>query len=900
MVKKRSGLFQILLKQGNAIAKSFFRRIAHPITLFLTILLTGATLPTFAHIVAGNSIVESGSDAQKLVDLGRSLYEAQRYSEAAATLQQAIADFKANGDGLKEAIAQSNLSLVYQQLGQWDLAEKAIYQSMNLLKNGQNRSTAQAQVLAQALDVQGRLYLIRGQAESALNTWRQAANIYARVGDEMGVNRNRINQAQALQSLGLYHQAQNILTQANQSLQKQPDSPLKAKGLRSLGNVFRAIGALKQSQEILEQSLAVAQRSQSSQDISAALLSLGNTARARADIPTALRLYQQASEAAVLESDRIQAQLNQLSLLVEITQTRRGSASVPAPQSPSPITNDQLPITKIQQLLPQIQAQLNNLPPSRAAVYARINLAQSLIRLKQQNYTNAPAETEIAKILVAAIQQAKSLQDKQATSYALGILGELYEVAQQRSNAREVTQQALFIAQTIDAKDIAYRWQWQMGRLLKQEGNIKGAIAAYTEAVNNLKSIRRDLSAVNPDVQFNFRDEVEPVYRQLVDLLLQSEPSQENLLQARNLIESLQLAELENFFRASCLDANPELIDRVVDREDKTAAVIYPIILSDRIQVILKLPTQEKLRHYVTYKSQIEVEKLLDELRRQLTEPDAIEDVKSLSQQVYDWLIKPAATDLAQSNVKTLVFVLDGALRNVPMAALYNGKQYLVENYSIALTPGLQLLEPKPLQTEKLQALIGGLTEARLGFSALPNVENEVKEIQSEVSSRVIINQEFTSNNLQNRINLLPFPVIHLATHGQFSSDAEKTFILAWDKPINVNELNNFLRNRSENKDNVIELLVLSACRTAAGDKRAALGLAGVAVRAGARSTLASLWYLDDRSTAVLMSEFYREYANQRLTKAEALRRAQLSLLQSREYSLPMYWAPYVLVGNWL
>ena len=507
---------------------------------------------------------------------------------------------------------------------------------------------------------------------------------------------------------------------------------------------------------------------------------------------------------------------------------------------------------------------------------------------------------EIAQVLVAAIQQAKSLQDQQATSYALGIMGELYEVAQQRENAQEVTQQALFIAQKIDAKDIAYRWQWQMGRLLKQEGNIKGAIAAYTEAVNNLKSIRRELSAVNPDVQFNFRDEVEPVYRQLVDLLLQSEPSQENLLQARNLIESLQLAELENFFRAACLDANPELIDRIVDKEDKTAAVIYPIILGDRIEVILKLPTQEKLRHYVTYKSQTEVEKLLDELRRQLTEPDAIEDVKSLSQQVYDWLIKPAATDLAQSNVKTLVFVLDGALRNVPMAALYNGKQYLVENYSIALTPGLQLLEPKPLQPERLQALIGGLTEARLGFSPLPNVENEVKEIQSEVSSRVIINQEFTSNNLQNRINLLPFPVVHLATHGQFSSDAEKTFILAWDKPINVNELNNFLRNRNENKANAIELLVLSACRTAAGDKRAALGLAGVAVRAGARSTLASLWYLDDRSTAVLMSEFYREYANQRLTKAEALRRAQLSLLQSKEYNLPMYWAPYVLVGNWL
>jgi CHAT domain-containing protein len=851
-----------------------------------------ASLPSFAHIVAENSIVESVSDAEKLVDLGRNLYSVQRYAEAATVLQQAIADFKAKGDGLQGAIAQSNLSLVYQQLGQWDLAENAIAQSLNLLQTSGNTSTAQSQILAQALDVRGRLYLLRGQGENALNTWRQASNIYARLGDETGVIRNRINQAQALQALGLYHQAQNALTQGNQSLQKQPDSPLKAKGLRSLGNVFRVIGDLKQSQEILEQSLAVAKRSPSPQDISAALLSLGNTARARADIPTALTLYQQASEAAVSASERIQAQLNQLSLLVEM---QRSSGA--GENSPSPITNYQLPI-------PNIEANLNNLPPSRATVYARINLAQSLIRLKEQNYTNARSESEIAQVLVAAIQQAKSLQDKQATSYALGILGELYEVAQQRSNAQEVTQQALFIAQTIDAKDIAYRWQWQMGRLLKQEGNIKGAIAAYTEAVNNLKSIRRELSAVNPDVQFNFRDEVEPVYRQLVDLLLQSEPSQENLVQARNLIESLQLAELENFFRASCLDANPELIDRIVDREDKTAAVIYPIILGDRLEVILKLPTQAKLRHYVSYKSQNEIETTLEQLRQSLLDVTQTSQVKRQSQQVYELLILPIESELANSKIKNLVFVLDGSLRNIPMAVLYDKQQekYLVEKYAIALAPGLQLIQPKPLQKQQLRALTGGVAEGReiedRKFPPLGNVRLELERIQSEVSnSEQLLNQTFTITNLQNQLNSNNFSVVHIATHGEFSSNPEATFILTWNQLLKARDFDNLLRVSNQNLSNTIELLVLSACKTAQGDKRAALGLAGIAVRAGARSTLATLWSVDDESTTKLMSRFYGELKTG-VNKSAALQRAQLAVFANEKR--PYFWASYVLVGNWL
>jgi CHAT domain-containing protein len=196
--------------------------------------------------------------------------------------------------------------------------------------------------------------------------------------------------------------------------------------------------------------------------------------------------------------------------------------------------------------------------------------------------------------------------------------------------------------------------------------------------------------------------------------------------------------------------------------------------------------------------------------------------------------------------------------------------------------------------------LLGGLTQSRHGFSALLNVEDELQTVDSALSSRLLINQEFTTHNLTQLVTESSLPIVHLATHGQFSSDAEKTFILAWDRPILVKELGALLKAGDRNRTDPIELLVLSACETATGDKRAALGLAGVALESGTRSTLASLWNLEDASGAAFIDQLYQALAQSQVTKAEALRQAQLALLQDPDYRHPTYWSAYVLVGNWL
>lgn len=363
---------------------------------------------------------------------------------------------------------------------------------------------------------------------------------------------------------------------------------------------------------------------------------------------------------------------------------------------------------------------------------------------------------------------------------------------------------------------------------------------------------------------------------------------------ARETIEALQLAELENFLRSACLEAKTTQIDQI----DANAAVIYPIILPDQLTVIAALPGRALSVHN-TKLPKGDVEKTLEKMLESLNPVSPDEERLQVSQQIYQWLIQPIAQELEQSKVKTLTFVLDGTLRNIPIAALHDGERYLIEKYSVAITPGLQLVEPRSLsQSQRLNALVGGLTEERQGFSSLPGVAREATQIASKLNTQIFLDRKFTKQNLQESIQETQFPLIHLATHGQFSSKLSDTFLLMWDDRLAIEGLRNLLKSRSDKTP--IELLVLSACDTAEGDQRATLGLAGLAVRSGARSTLATLWAVNDNSTAELMTEFYRSLSQQHMSKAESLRQAQLKLLKDPGYQHPYYWSPFILIGNWL
>ncbi|ESA37869.1 tetratricopeptide repeat domain protein [Leptolyngbya sp. Heron Island J] len=801
---------------------------------------------------------------------GSALFAAGRLAAAADVWQQAAQQYETQGNHLEQARALYYLALADFNLGRWELAHQANGQSQTLLKT----AATDTALLGANLNLQGQLQLVLGQPEQAIETWQQAAAIYVSVGDATGQLGAQLNRARALQTLGHYQQSQQLLEQSLAKIQTQADPAVKATGLKLLGIALQAVGDLERSQSLLTESLALTQPLVATKPIfanqaSATLLSLGNTLAASGETAAALTHYQQAANLAIQPLARLEAQLNQLQLLVKTEQW-----------------------SQAQPLISALPHQLQALPPGRDTVYAQVNFAASWMRFAQGR--DQSAQTRIAQLLADAVQMARGIGDIRAEAFALGQLGHLYETVQQWQDAQQVTQEAMQLAQGLDAPDLKMAWQWQLGRILKQQGQTDGAIAAYSEAVGSLQSLRQELVALNPDLQFSFLETVEPVYRELVALLLDNQPQQPQLQQARQLIESLQLAELDNFFRHACLEAKSQLIDTV----DPTAAIVYPIILADRLAVIVSRPGLP-LIHYETRLPQPEIEAAIAQLQLYLNPHFFEADRLRVSQQLYDWLIRPATDFLAET--QTLVFVLDGTLRNLPMAVLHDGQHYLVERYGIALSPGLQLLEPQSLSVGQLDVLTGGLSVPQQGFAALPAVDIEVNQIAATLPTTQLLNQTFTTDRLKRTLNDVPFSVVHLATHGQFSSRVEDTFLVTWDGRINVQDLDALLQPRRRDPQQPLELLVLSACQTATGDKRAALGLAGMALRSGARSTLATLWQVKDESTATLMAQFYQQLAeNPGMTKAAALRAAQLSLLQQPQYQHPFYWAPFVLVGNWL
>ena len=879
-------------------------RIVAPLFLFSS---TALTQPILALSVTGaqtssTSLSSSGNtssgNTKELTDRAQKFYQAGQFDQAIQLWQQASQIHDQQGNLLGLSITLSNLSLAHQKLGQWQPATTTIAKSLEIARALSPNPTSQG-AIAQALDIQGNLQLVMGKAEEAMTTWQQASAIYEQLGDRPNQLRNTLNQAQALKIQGFYRRSRQSLEAVQSTLSDVNDPLLKAIALHNYGDILIAVGELKLARKPLEQSLKLLETTapeQTGEELSTLYLSLGNLARLEADVEAAKSFYKKSIQISETVSKKasekisgrsllsLQANLNLFSLIIESSEVFESDEILAALEMRSQV----------------IAPTLASLAPSRDVIFARINYGENLLKATKSVSADKAKLLlrESATNLAEAVKQAKEINDDRATAYALGSLGSVYEQSNQIEEAQNLTQQALAIAQSINSPDIAYRWQWQLGRILKAKNDIKGAILAYTEAVNGLRQIRSDLAFVNPNVQFSFRESVEPVYRQLVSLLLQDDPAgdkQTNLLKAQSMIESLQLAELVNFFRSDCLTAAQVDINQV----DRSAAVIYPILLEDRLEVIISLPNQP-LRHYSSPVTATQVDSLVAELRGNLLEVSS-DDYLPNSQKLYDWLIRPAESAIADSEIKTMVFVLDGSLKNVPMAVLHDGKQHLIENYSIALTPGLQLIDPKPIVKQKVTALVAGLTEARQGFSALPGVKGELQQINQQVpSSAVFLDNSFTKSNLSAMLTSLPFPIIHLATHGNFSSEAEDTYLLTYDGRMTIENLNQLLRSNSLSAMQPVELLILSACQTAVGDKRAALGLAGMAVRAGARSTIASLWSVNDEATSQFMIALYQSLSSGNVTRAESLRFAQQSLIKDKEHSHPYYWAPFILLGNWL
>jgi CHAT domain-containing protein/predicted negative regulator of RcsB-dependent stress response len=872
---------------------------------------------------------------------GKRLYDLGQLPGAEQALQQALQQAQGPED---RAIVLSNLALVQGQQGNWSAAEQSIATGLGLLESGPASERTQHQsLLAQSLNVQGRLLFGQGQADGAFTIWRRAEAIYRSIDDFDGIVRSRLRQARALQSLGFYRRSvDEILWPLGQLLQSQPDSLAKSTSLRSLGEALQVISPevvsltksvsqspsqsapqLKSAKDYLQASLTSAEAIQNSGAIATAKLSLANAIygdiidsynrgaigpaeqrETAKKLDRAIQLYQSVRSETGNPINSIRATLNQLNLWLDLSEVDTKDKAIV-----------DRALTEASALAPNISGVLATLPNDRPGIETRINGAHLLRRLKQLKPSIGINYADIQRLLDQSQTLAEASGDRRYQAQILGEQGAVAIEQQDLIKAFTQTERAISLAKAVNAPDVLYRQQERLGKLLEKRGDSAGAIAAYNGAITTLASLRSDLVGTNPEVLFSFQKSVDPIHRNLLRLLLQSngnKPSQDTLKRARGVLESLQREEITNFLQAACLRVNKVALEQVNSAQQ--TAIVYPFVLADRVATITSFPGQDGLELDSYPIAEAKIKGVIGRLRDRAGDSllnRASWNFTTDSDLLYHAIFTPKTEALLKQNkTETIVFVLDGQLRNIPMAALYNeaDKKFLIENYSIAITPGLELTDPKALGDTKLSAIAFGYTQS--GSQILPNgqsydypalefVTDEIDNLKKQLQTESIQDKDFTVGSFESILSSRAAPVVHLATHGQFSSNKDETFLLASDGFINIDTLSETLQKNARLTATPLELLVMSACETASGDDRAALGLAGVALRSGARSTVASLWPVDDQATSVLMDVFYQQIKG-RASKAKALQQAQLALMKQEGRDHPYFWASFILIGNWL
>ena len=541
---------------------------------------------------------------------------------------------------------------------------------------------------------------------------------------------------------------------------------------------------------------------------------------------------------------------------------------------------------------------------------------------------------------------------------AMDMLAQLYEDQQRHDEAILLTRRALAVTAGLPAGavgDREVRLEWRLGRMNGKLGRPAESLGAWQRAVRKVEALRQDLPIEDERGRSTYRTVLQPVYLGLVDgLLASADGSTEaqrkvTLRQVVDTIELLRQSELQDYLGDRCeVDAIKGGTVTVIARD---VAVLYPIVLDDRLELLLE--TSDGITRHRSSTSAQQVRTMTTRFARNLRSGG--EDHLSQAQQLYNWVLRPLEQDLARHGVKTLVVVPDASLRLVAVAAFHDGNRYAIEKFAVVMATGMsmtnterdvpidgvllaglttpgsvvdklskgavsQLLGPQAanqfgpptlLASRSVRSMRGAavaLADAPSDAASrsaalrealsLPGVGKEVAAINKVASGTRLLDQEFTVDNFRREAESGRYSVIHLASHGVFGGRSDATYLLAYDDLLTLDRLQSLLRSDTFRRK-PIELLSLSACETAEGDERSPLGLSGAAIKARARSVMGSLWPVSDEAAVDLMEGFYRGLIKEHLSKAQALQRSQVELLHKPGFAHPFYWAPFILIGNW-
>jgi CHAT domain-containing protein len=911
----------ILLKYANLSKRIIY--FSHQQLIKVLFLLTLVICLFFGQVVSAQT-----SNGNALVEQGIKDYNAGNFSNAIKNWQEALNQYKNNPSSA--AVVNENLARAYQQIGENKEAIASLSAAIrdygaveNIQQVGRMKSEL-AQVYSNLGQPRKAIALLCGKlVDKSKNQVSQEIECTPESAKQIAIKyKDKRGQVAALGILG---EAYRLIGNYDQAIKYLDVAQLVAPEYKflvfnSLGNAYKSRGQLRELQADSANKAGIFSKEQEF------------TKKSQEDYDRAYQYFQDSIKFARNEKQPL-AQMRGLLNLIQLgSQTNK-----------SKIIKDE----EFNKALKDALKVLEGLPDSGTKVYGAIDLAYLQRDAKGTSpFTYCPTalllsgNNEALNLLENSVLTSKKLQDNRLISYSNGALGHFWECNKDNDKALKYTQSAIVAADSrLSAKDSLYLWEWQAGRILDEQERKEEAIASYQRAFDTLEDIRRDILTAERDVQFDFRDVVRPLYQKLaqsrLDLLLigviADEGRGKELSKVVNTIDALKLAELQNYFGNDCIlsGLNPKQVGQLLEDNSvafKNTGFLSSIILEGKTGILLQLPNQATKFKWIEDPNQQDtnrivsrdtLQKKIAEFRKGLVEKETINYDTTIAAQLYDWIIRPFAEDIKPEKVKTLVFIQDGFLRSVPMAALYDSQQkkYLVETYAVATTPSLRLTTPKLRNRSTQKALILGLTEKATidgkTFDALTSVPYEVKAVESLFPNHTpLIDKDFVPESFQQTLDKTTYPIVHIASHAQFGIIPEDTFIVTGkNQKLTISQLENSLRNLNSKSDSV-ELLTLTACETAVGDDRATLGLAGVALQVGVKSAIASLWSVNDESTSELVKTFYTNYRNAGMSIAEALQQAQIRMIHAKElpqseginiqYDHPAYWAAMIAIGNWL
>jgi len=552
----------------------------------------------------------------------------------------------------------------------------------------------------------------------------------------------------------------------------------------------------------------------------------------------------------------------------------------------------------------------NNLSDSYHKARNLISLGMFSISIIDQ-YPNDKKKKLLKNAISALIKARKiahDIQNLKLLSCIYGNLGLINIRIENNNKAFLLLNKAVFYSQQNNNYEDHYYWKWQLGNLFKNKGNTTEAKNAYINSIDLLDPIRQEFfMGYRRKYKNLFHDKVRPVYISLIEVLIEEIQSNKNnnelfektLYKIITTLEQLKTAELQDYYEDECITKKLTEADNktLVKLPSSESAIIYPILLTNQIALILSFSDKNVL---ITH--DIDSNKFTKSINRLCMNFKIWSGYRKrlnyrfryYAEHLYDCIIKPIEEELNFRKISNLIIVPDGIIRLIPFDVLFDGKKYLVEKYALGLIPALSLTEKKNIGIENEPILMGGLSKK--ADPPLPGVAKEIENIKNiSKQATILLDDDFTLTNLTNEFKQNSYNNIHFATHGIVGNSPEETYISAFNEKITLNQLEKLI-NINGLYNNNVDLLILSACKTAVGNERSALGLASITLKAGVKSTIATLWSIEDDVTSKMFKVFYEQLKNNKISKAKALQNTQKKFISLH----PAYWAPFILIGNWL